>query len=58
MEAVKYQPKTKQYPIPFDTKLSRDLDRAVQLKEEGNHHQRILGTVWKRRIERKIWGEE
>ena len=50
--------KDKKYPIPFDVKLSRELDRAVQLKEDGDYVQRILGTVWKRRIEKKIWGED
>lgn len=52
-----YKPKEKQYPIPFDTKLSRDLDRAVQLKEDGDHVQRILGTAWKRKIEKKVFGD-
>lgn len=58
MLKVKYRPKEKQYPIPFDVKLSRNLDRAVQLKEDGNEHQRILGDVWKRRIERKVFGPD
>ena len=50
--------KPKKYPIPFDVKLSRELDRAVQLKEDGDYVQRILGTVWKRRIEKKIFGDD
>ena len=57
MLKVKRKPKQKQYPIPFDVKLSYDLDRAVWLKENGDRPQRILGTAWKRRIEKKVFGD-
>ena len=52
------KPKDKKYPIPFDEKLSYDLDKAVVLKEESKDFARqVLGTVWKRRIEKKIFGD-
>ena len=49
---------TKKYPIPFDVKLSYDLDKAIVAKESGDRVRQVLGTIRKRRIEKKIWGEE
>jgi len=49
--------KDKKYPIPFDEKLSYDLDKAVVAIESGDRARQVLGTVWKRRIEKKIFGD-
>lgn len=48
--------KSKQKPIPFDTKLSARLDRALIASESDDPLRRKFGKVWKRKIEKKIWG--
>ena len=39
-------------PVPFDAKLSLQLDRATTLAEKGSK----TGKLWKRYIEWKIFG--
>lgn len=58
MKTLTAPPPTKTKPIPFDTKLSRELDRAVVACECSDMVRRRLGRRWKRCIERKIWGEK
>ena len=49
--------KPKKHPIPFDVKLSYDLDKAIVAKESDDFPRQVLGTVRKRRIEKKIFGD-
>ena len=48
--------KPKKKPKPFDVKLSYDLDKAIVAMEDGDRVRKVLGKAWKRRIERKVWG--
>ena len=50
--------KRKRKPKPFDVKLSYRLDRAIIASESNDKTRRKMGRIWKRQIERKIWGDE
>jgi len=41
----------------FDEKLSARLDRATIASESKDPARRKLGQVWKRKIEKKIFGD-
>ena len=43
--------------IPFDAKLSAELDRATVASESKDPLRAALGGRWKRSIEKKIWGQ-
>lgn len=51
-------PKKKPRTIPFDEKISRELDRATIASESDDPTRRKLGKIWKRRLEDKIWRKE
>jgi hypothetical protein len=43
---------------PFDRKQSLELDKATKAAESTDPARRKLGKVWKKRLEKKIWGEK
>jgi len=48
--------KPKKKPIEFDVKLSRRLDMAIIASESDDEARRLLGKIWKRKLEKKIFG--
>ena len=49
--------KRKDKPIPFNKNLSLELDRATVASESKDPVRRKLGQIWKRRLEKKIFGD-
>ena len=48
---------SKKRTIPFNAKLSAELDRATLASESKDPVRAALGKRWKRSIEQKIWRE-